>query len=320
MRELPAAQYVYILLMAAGPRDVPTAGGLEGGADDFLGKPVAQDELLARLRCGRRVLELERRLCEVLGVDPLTGLMTRHAFHEVLTREWHRADRYGAPLSCVMMDLDFFKRINDVYGHSAGDAVLRRRADLLTANSRRSDCVCRYGGEEFCVLLPETGDRDAAAWAQRARRRLAAATMTVGGAEVRMTGSFGTAERHQDTAGPEQLIDMADQALLCAKQSGRDCVVRYESLTDAHEMVAADPRSRQALCRGVVARDVMSPISVSLRESEPIGRAADLFLRRRINSAPVLDARGGLAGMVSEKDCWPPCPRWIAGGSRSARS
>ncbi len=302
VRDLPAAQYVYVLLLAAGPGGVQTADGLEGGADDFLCKPVAQGELLARLRCGRRVLELERRLCEVMGVDPLTGLMTRHAFHEVLVRDWHRADRYGSPLSCVMMDLDFFKRINDVYGHSAGDTVLRARADLLAATSRRSDCVCRYGGEEFCILLPETGDRDAAAWAQRARRRLAAATMAVGGTEVRMTGSFGTAERHQDTAGPEQLVDMADQALLCAKQSGRDCVVRYESLTDAHELEAANPRSRQAICRGVVARNVMSPISVSLRESEPIGQAADLFLRHRIGSAPVLDAQGGLAGMVSEKD------------------
>ncbi len=277
VRDRPLSQYVYLVLLAAGPQQVQAADSPDGGADDVLCKPVAQGELLARLRSGRRVLELERRLCQAEGVDPLTGLMTRHAFHEVLAREWHRASRYGSPMACVMMDLDFFKRINDVYGHSAGDAVLRATAAVLLASCRRSDCVCRYGGEEFCILLPETDDRRAAAWAQRARRRLAAATIAVGGTEVRMTASFGTAQRHDDTAGPEQLVDMADQALLCAKQSGRDCTVRYESLTDAHELEPANPRSREALFRGIVARDVMSPLSVFLRESESIGRAADLL-------------------------------------------
>ena len=228
--------------------------------------------------------------------------MTRHAFHEVLAREWHRASRYGSPLSCVMMDLDFFKRINDVYGHSAGDAVLRATAESLLANCRRSDCVCRYGGEEFCILLPETNDRDAAAWAQRARRRMAALTVPIHGMEVRMTASFGTAQRHDDTAGPEKLVDMADQALLCAKQSGRDCAVRYESLTDAHELAVTKPGSREAMCRGIVARDVMGTLNVFVREDDSIGRAADLFLRYRINSTPVLDAEGRLAGIVSEKD------------------
>ena len=211
---------------------------------------------------GRRVLELERRLCQAEGVDPLTGLMTRHAFHEVLAREWYRAGRYGSPMSCVMMDLDFFKRINDVYGHSAGDAVLRATAAVLLASCRRSDCVCRYGGEEFCILLPETDDRRAAAWAERARRRLAAETIAVGGTEVRMTASFGTAQRHDDTAGPEQLVDMADQALLCAKQSGRDCMVRYESLTDAHELEPTNPRSREAAL----------PRHRRPRRDEPVGR------------------------------------------------
>jgi diguanylate cyclase (GGDEF)-like protein len=302
VRERPLSQYVYIMLLAAGPQQVLAADGCDGGADDVLGKPVAQGELLARLRSGRRVLDLERRLCQAEGVDPLTGLMTRHAFHEVLAREWHRASRYGSPLSCVMMDLDFFKRINDVYGHSAGDAVLRATAAVLLANCRRSDYVCRYGGEEFCILLPETDDRSAAAWAQRARRRLAAAAIAVAEVEVRMTASFGTAGRHDDTAGPEHLVDMADQALLCAKQSGRDCTVRYESLTDAHELEPINPRSREALFRGIVARDVMNPLSVFLRESESIGQAADLFLRRRINSAAVLDGQGRLAGVLSEKD------------------
>ena len=302
VRDRPLSQYVYLVLLAAGPQQVQAADSPDGGADDVLCKPVAQGELLARLRSGRRVLELERRLCQAEGIDPLTGLMTRHAFHEVLAREWYRASRYGSPMACVMMDLDFFKRINDVYGHSAGDAVLRATAAVLLASCRRSDCVCRYGGEEFCILLPETDDRRAAAWAQRARRRLAAETIAVGGTEVRMTASFGTAQRHDDTAGPEQLVDMADQALLCAKQSGRDCTVRYESLTDAHELAPANPRSRE----------VALPRHRRPRRDEPVGRvpAGERVDRpgRRPASPPPHQLRPGvgrpgrLAGVVSEKD------------------
>ena len=123
-----------------------------------------------------------------------------------------------------MLDLDFFKRINDTFGHLAGDAALRTTGETLQANCRVADCACRYGGEEFCVLLPETDARDAAVWAERIRRRLAAAMIAVGGKEIHITASFGVAQRHGDTAAPEQLVDMADQALLCAKQSGRDCV------------------------------------------------------------------------------------------------
>ena len=302
VRSLALPHYLYIFFLTAKSESGQLIEGLNVGADDFLCKPVLQSELLARLRAGARVLNLERRLSQLVRTDSLTGLMTRHAFFELLAKEWQRADRTLAPLSCVMLDLDFFKRINDTFGHLAGDAALRTTGETLQANCRVADSACRYGGEEFCVLLPETDARDAAVWAERIRRRLAAAMIAVGGKEIHVTASFGVAQRHGDTAAPEQLVDMADQALLCAKQSGRDCVTCYESLTDAHELELADPRSRESLFRGIVARHVMSPLDAFLKENDSIGRAADLLLRRHTNSMPVLDAAGRLAGVVSEKD------------------
>ena len=302
VREMTLPHYVYIMFLTVRSERAEMVQGLEVGADDFLCKPVLQSELLAHLRSGRRVLELERRLSQMVRIDPLTGLMTRNAFYEEMAREWHRASRSGTRMSCVMLDLDFFKRINDVHGHQAGDAMLRATGKLLLANCRRSDTVCRYGGEEFCVLLPESGDLDAAAWAERARCCLSAMTVSVGGKAIRITGSFGTAQRHGDTHGAEQLIDMADQALLCAKRSARDCVVRYESLTDAHELELRNPWSREALFQGILARQVMTPLLLRLQDDDSIGQAADLFLRGRINSMPVLDGAGRLVGMLSEKD------------------
>ncbi len=280
VRSLPLPHYVYIFFLTAKSESGELIEGLDVGADDFLCKPVLKNELLARLRSAARVLNLERRLSQLVRTDSLTGLMTRRAFFEVLAKEWQRADRSKTPLSCVMMDLDLFKRINDTYGHLAGDAALRTTGEILLANCRVSDCPCRYGGEEFCILLPETDAQEASIWAERIRWRLAAALINVGGEELHVSASFGVAQRHADTAVAEQLVDMADQALLCAKQSGRNCVIPFESLSDANELELADGRSRESIFHGIVARHVMSPLNAFLKENDSIGRAADVLFRR----------------------------------------
>ena len=117
-----------------------------------------------------------------------------------------------------MMDLDFFKQVNDVHGHQAGDSVLKFVAELLVDNCRASDTVCRYGGEEFCIMLPETSENKAVVWAERARARLAALCIPAGLQELHITGSFGVAQCRDDTRSCEELVDLADQALLCAKR------------------------------------------------------------------------------------------------------
>ena len=152
VREMLLPHYVYIIFLTVRTGAKEMIAGLENGADDFLTKPVTEGELLARMRSSLRVLELERRLSVMAHTDSLTGLLTQRSFYESLEKEWHRAKRFHLPLSCVMMDLDFFKQVNDVHGHQAGDSVLKFVAELLVDNCRASDTVCRYGGEEFCTM------------------------------------------------------------------------------------------------------------------------------------------------------------------------
>jgi diguanylate cyclase (GGDEF)-like protein len=256
---------------------------------------------LARLRAGTRVLAWERRLREMANTDGLTGLMTQRTFYEILQKEWSRVKRLHLPLSCVMIDLDFFKRINDVHGHPAGDQVLRRAAKLMLEKTRSSDTVCRYGGEEFCVLLPETNEESAALWAERMRMALAMERIALGEEPLQITGSFGVAQRYDDTQTPEQLIDQADQALLCAKRTGRDRVIRYQSLDSSGDL-KIESDAQADLFAGIEARHVMTPLVLCLHEEETIGQAAEFFLRSRINSAPVVDDEGNLSGVLSEKD------------------
>jgi diguanylate cyclase (GGDEF)-like protein len=205
------------------------------------------------------------------------------------------------PLSCVMVDLDFFKRINDVHGHLMGDHVLKVVANLMTENARGSDSVCRYGGEEFCVLLPEAGEEAAAAWAERVRSVLASQQIVFGDECLRINGSFGVAQRYEDMQTPECLIDQADQALLCAKRTGRDRVICYQSLDESGDLKIEDNPQADPF-DGIEARHIMTPMVVCLREEETINQAAEFFLRSRINSTPVIDKEGILVGMLSEKD------------------
>lgn len=302
VRKLNLPHYVYILFLSAKSSSDEKVAGLGVGADEFLTKPVQRDELLARMRSGRRVLELERRLSRMARTDPLTGLPTRRAFYESLVKEWERTKRNKLPLSCVMVDLDFFKRINDIHGHPAGDQVLKAVSELLIESCRGSDSVCRHGGEEFCVMLPETNEHGAVLWAERVRKRMASLEVAVGSKRLKITASFGAAQKHDDTQTPEGLVDQADQALLCAKQSGRDRVVRFEALTEGGSLSLQDSSEHGDLFDGVTARHVMTPMVASLREDETVGHAAEYFLRLRIGSSPVVGTDGKLAGILSEKD------------------
>src|SRR5215204_990497 len=158
--------------------DIETkVSGLALGANDYVSKPFRVEELLARVSVAIR-MKLERdRLrqraevaSEMSMTDALTGLLNRHGLHRALQRELSEARRYGRPLSCLLIDIDFFKAVNDTYGHAAGDAALQQAARVIADSVRGSDVVCRYGGEEFLVLAPETRVEGARALAEKIRR------------------------------------------------------------------------------------------------------------------------------------------------------
>jgi diguanylate cyclase (GGDEF)-like protein len=302
VRDLRLPHYVYILFLTVRSATAEMVAGLEAGADDFISKPVLEVELLARLRSCGRVLQLERRLTQMARTDSLTGLLTQRSFYECLEKEWCRAKRHHLPLSCVMMDLDFFKRVNDINGHQAGDAVLKAVAELLADCCRASDTLCRYGGEEFCVMLPETTEADAAIWAERVRSRVSALVIPVDHTEIRLSGSFGVGERYESTRNAEELVDLADQALLHAKRSGRDRVVRCQTVSDSITIGSPEAEQSDDVFRGVVAEQIMTPLPGVIHENDTIERAVQFFTHAGAASSPVIDADGMLCGVLSEKD------------------
>lgn len=155
--------------------------------------------------------------------DPLTGLYNRLHFGEQLQASLSAADRYGQPVSLVLVDVDHFKKVNDTWGHEAGDAVLRQIARLLQDGVRDVDVV-RYGGEEMAMLLPRTVSEDAVEVAERLRARIASAVVRHRGADIAVTASFGVATYPETVKHRDQLFPAADKALYIAKQAGRNCV------------------------------------------------------------------------------------------------
>jgi diguanylate cyclase (GGDEF)-like protein len=237
----------------------------------------------------------------VSRTDVLTGLLNRRAFQGHLKMEWGRAVSKGTPLSCAMVDLDYFKRINDTLGHQAGDQVLKRMAELLQSQCRTTDYLCRYGGEELCVLLPNASEEVAAAWAERARHAVEAATVTIGDRDVRITTSIGVAQALGTNDSVEQLIDRADQALIVAKKLGRNKVMCASAMSESGAALE-QVRLHGALFRGVQAASVMTSPVACLPLTTTVGDAADFLRHMHVNSAPVVDAQGKLVGVLSEMD------------------
>lgn len=225
-------RYIYLIIMTAHSDMLTVVDGLGSGADDYITKPIDLNELLARMQSGARILELDRRLTHVAEHDPLTGILNRRSLIHTVDRIIEVCCRSGRPASCIMMDLDHFKRVNDEHGHLAGDSVLVQVADLLSRRFRATDCVCRYGGEEFAIVLPECNEENAMRCAERCRQDIEHFAEIHGISESTITASFGVAEaRPEETS--LQLIDHADAALRAAKQAGRNRVVSFSGLKAA---------------------------------------------------------------------------------------
>jgi diguanylate cyclase (GGDEF)-like protein len=205
----------------------------EEGASDFVIKPVDPVELQARVaihqKLARTIRELEssrKLLEEQASTDPLTKLKNRRAFFTEGERQFARARRHGHGLSVVIFDLDHFKRINDTFGHQAGDHVLLCTADILRGNTRLEDTPARIGGEEFALLLPDTDRLGAAVLAERIRGAIQKKHVVLEGILITLTVSAGIASYGVDgDESLEQLMGVADKRLYVAKETGRNRVV-----------------------------------------------------------------------------------------------
>ncbi len=214
---------------------------LESGASDTITKPFHPADLVARLRLHLKLKLLQDELREKNEVlkgmsttDHLTELRTRRYLGEVLAVECLRSKRYKSPLSVVMADLDYFKRVNDTYGHAAGDDVLKATADVLRESLRATDVAARWGGEEFLVVLPETDLQGASLWAERWREDIERHEFEEpDGKKLKITISVGVASFNSDMDNQDVLIDAADKALYRAKESGRNRVVVQGPASDA---------------------------------------------------------------------------------------
>jgi diguanylate cyclase (GGDEF)-like protein len=235
----PSLPFIPIILVTARDSTEDKVAGLDAGADDYLTKPINFPELEARVRSMLRIKELQDELgeknreLEQLSIsDGLTGLFNHRHLQDVVHEEFERARRTGEPLSVVMLDLDHFKRVNDLYGHPAGDRVLQDLAEILRHTAREIDKLGRYGGEEFLAVLPDTEPEAAAIFAERVRERVAHHLFPVGrGEPLRLTVSCGTATYpHPGVYNPKMLVQRADQAMYAAKAAGRNRIARYNQL------------------------------------------------------------------------------------------
>lgn len=229
IRERKDDNYVYIILLTARNRPEDIIIGLDSGVDDYIVKPFFDEELRYRLKIGERIIELEQRILNLARIDYLTGLLNRRAFMERLEAEVSRANRTKGKLGLIIIDIDFFKKVNDTYGHQAGDLVLQNFAKNLTMFCRGYDFIGRYGGEEFIIGLPGADIEECSLIAERIRQQIenSHTMLAEDSISIKVTASFGiTAIKNNYPYTADMLINTADNALYLAKSSGRNLVMR----------------------------------------------------------------------------------------------
>lgn len=232
IRQSPGGESPYIILLTAKSDKQDIVKGLEAGANDYIAKPYDNEELRARINVGRRFVEMQRelekardRLAHEATHDPLTGVLNRRALIAGLEKEIARSSRGGQVVSVGLFDIDFFKQVNDIYGHQTGDEVLCGFAGIIRKNVREFDLFGRYGGEEFLVVAPHTSGYTYDPLYERLRRLIAETQVQTAKGGISITASVGTAAC-SGRRSTDQLLAAADKALYQAKSTGRNRVCR----------------------------------------------------------------------------------------------
>lgn len=247
LRRNPDWRNIYVFMLTAQESTDRLVEAFEAGANDYMTKPINPKVLGARLSAGQRVVQLQeeleherqllhkfsselavsnQRFQKLALTDELTELPNRRFANEHLERQWALAQRNGSPLSCMMVDIDYFKQVNDSYGHKVGDDVLKQVAHALHLSVRKQDVVCRLGGEEFLVICPDLRASEFIRYAERLRVNVAALNFTdTSGKNFKLTVSIGAAGKNPAVASSEMLMQLADKRLYMAKESGRNRTV-----------------------------------------------------------------------------------------------
>ena len=232
IRKTPNQDYIAVIFISANGSSDDIVLGLDHGADDYLPKPFRMKELMARVRAKLRIKELHdqlkrttKRLEELVDLDDLTGLYNMRALYRRLDSEILRSVRYGKWISCIMIDMDNFKSVNDNHDHLFGSWVLVQVAKIIKDTSRTMDIPARYGGDEYLIVLPETNPAGAERLAERIRLTIASSNFVHGKDKAKLTCSLGVASINTKTEKIEakEMVRVADQMLYEAKSAGRNC-------------------------------------------------------------------------------------------------
>ena len=237
LKSNPEFKARYVIMLTGEDDQEDKVQGLDLGADDYITKPFQYPELLARIRAAKRIVDLQkelmesnRRLEQLSITDGLTNLYNHRYFQDELYRAFEESARYERPLSLAMADIDFFKKVNDSYGHAVGDEVLKAVARMFKESSRTTDLVARYGGEEFAVMMPETDIGSALTFAEKLRALVEGTAVQSQAGPLRVTVSIGVATiPHPNIHAAKELIVTADGALYRAKHAGRNQVKAEET-------------------------------------------------------------------------------------------
>ena len=245
LRKMAFGRKLYIIMLTASESEESLIEAFESGIDDYVIKPINFRVLNARMHAGQRIVSLQeqlaferqelekaaydlvisnRRLQHTANTDMLTGLPNRRYAMTRIKQEWEEAQRYNRPISVLMLDLDYFKSINDTLGHHAGDQTLVHTTSLILQNIRASDVACRIGGEEFCIIAPNTDQAGGLLLAERIRKAVETNQIKDLALSRKVTISIGVSATVGNKKGYEELLKLADQALYQVKNSTRNAV------------------------------------------------------------------------------------------------
>ena len=303
IREQHESDQVYLLIATSRDEGGDLTEAMQAGANDFLSKPVREEEFLARIRNAEIALKRLRQRAELADRDSLTGLLNRRAFI-VRAEKMIRASRENrSRLACLVLDVDLFKRYNDDFGHAVGDQVLRMIADCIRRETRDSDIICRLGGDEFCILLPNVTEDDAFEIAERVRQQVACTTCKMENVAYPIKATIGIASLTEEMEDANHLINAADQVLLVAKMDGRN-----RTGCQSHALISKiEPKKRlanpaQSLLSTLTVSDICQTPIASMLEDEPIANARHYMISNHTDCICVVNKHSEVVGTVTERE------------------